>query len=291
MNLTKVVIKSNLAEVNLPLVGARATDEYICKNIDGLGPPEVDLHLRETLYSGLLNRGRRPQGREIIIRVALTPNYQTGKTAGDLRQELYGLLSAGDQRNPDVVQVRLHHNEEENVWASTRGYVKRIEIVPFVKDPEVQITITCLQPYLVGASVYPDLSVMNASNVAKLAPRLTNPATGPTGFRMELVFSLAGGNARYGFSLQPVDQTTTVPVSFNIVNVPFINGDKLVIDTRPGVRQVTRIRDGVSANLLSALHPKSVWPLLRGGGNDFIIPPLANFSFTSVFFYPNYWGI
>lgn len=283
MNLTKVQLVSNQAIVDLPLVGVQQTDEYICTQIDGLGPPEVVHYTTDTPYQGTIYRGRRPQGREIVMRVALTPNYKLGKSPGDLRQQIYGLLAAGELDNPDIVEVRLY--EGTSLWATTKGYIKKIEIVPFAKDPEVQIVLTCLNPYFVGQRVF-----VPPSAISGYAIKMTNPGFAPTGFHIEIKFITPVGNSMTGFILQPRNQVGGGTKKFQVTN-PFTNDDKMILDTRPGYRSVVRDRGGTITNLLSAMPVSAIWPLLRGGDNFLEMPVSDQYQVTTAWFDPHYWGI
>ena len=275
MDLTTMRLVTDQAAVNLSVVGADSSSPFMLKQVIGLGPPEVAVYLAETRNAGSQHRGRRPLAREIIARVGLNPNYAAGQSAGDLRTYFYGLLSAGDQGDTDVLTVELYDANTSGVWAKTKGYVKRIEAAHFTKDPEVQVTITCLKPFLESPIRYiPPDSI-------KLTPVIMNTGSAPTGFRAELTFNK---------SISKWALTNSSGQSLMFQN-GFADGDKLVIDTRAGRRQVLRYRDGeLNANLLAALSNDSTWLMLRPG-NNVLTPMTYAVTWDRFFYVPQHWGI
>lgn len=273
MDFTKVRLVG-LSTVDLPIVGALPSDPYILKNADGLGPPESDVFIANTLYLGGVYQGRRPQGREIVLTVGLSPNYTSGQTVQSLRTALYGLLTPGTVEDSIPVQIM----NGSTIVAVTDGYVKNIVPVYFTKDPEVQITITCAQSYLQAPAV---VNVATAS-LSKTAPSIVNAGTAPTGFHMEVTFTAAKSVLTIG-----TDATFLKQMRFDY---SFLSGDTLVFDTRPGLRSVQLIRNGVTSNIISALNSASTWLLLHGGVNTFSV--ITNtFNWGPVFYTPQYWGV
>jgi hypothetical protein len=274
MNLTKVRLSTNVATVDLPLVGAKPTDEYICEQIDGIGPPEVDVFMRDTASGERNHYGRRPQGREIVIRMSLTPNYAIGKTAGDLRKHIYGLFSAGESQDTDVLTVTLY--EGDTIWGSTVGYLRRCEIVPFSKDPQVQLVITCSNPYFKGNAVPVNLGALGKNEFT-----IDNPGSAPSGFYMRIKFT----SNRTGFWIRQSSFTKRLEV----IN-PFATNDELRIDTRPGQLSIIRYRAGAALPIFSSMKLDSIWPKLNGGVNSFITAG-SNFEWIEFTFDQNHWGV
>lgn len=270
MKFTKIRL-IGLVPVDLPVVHAKPSDQFTLKDADGLGPPEVDVSIASTLNTGGVYQGRRPQSRQPVFRIGLNPDYRAGQTVGDLRNELYGMLTPG---YPDVVQVQIMN--DDTIVAVAEGYVKNLTISPFSKDPEAQLTIDCLQPYLEAPD---DLYVEPGGT--KAAPVLTNAGSAPTGFHMEL------------------NLTADMPslVLFDALNVnkmqfdyAFKAGDKLAFDTRPGSRGVWLTRDLLTTNIIYAFSADSTWFLLYGGDNTFHTNSQA-FTWGDVYYRPKYWGI
>lgn len=268
MYFTKIRL-NGLTVVDLPIVDALPSDLYILKSADGLGPPEIDVSIANTLNAGGVYQGRRPQSREIVLQVGLNPNYAAGQTASDLRTSLYGMLTPGYVDN-----ITIEIMNGSTVLVKTTGYVKKLEVVPFTKDPEVQIVIPCLQQYLQAAA---NLFIAPAS---KSAPVINNVGTAPAGFHLEVIFTA-------GLSSWTLSDASGKKMQ---VTYAFLTNDKLEIDTRPGFRGIWVTRGGVRTNIIYALSSDSVWYMLHGGDNVFSTSS-QSFNWGDVYFLPQYWGI
>lgn len=268
MKFTKIRL-IGLSTIDLPVADAESTDRYILKSAEGLGPPEIDVSIATTLHAGGVYQGRRPQQREPVLQIGLNPDYRTGQTASDLRNSLYGMLTPGH-----VDAVILQIMDGVDVVAHTKGYVKTLEIVPFAKDPEVQLVLSCLTPYFEA----PEIIFVSPGDAAQ--PSIENVGTAPTGFYMEVNFT----GPVSGWSLvDPAGKEMEFLYDF-VVN------DKLAVDTRPGSRGVWLTRDLVISNLIFALTANSIWPQLYGGDNIFSTSS-QGFEWGEVYYYPQYWGI
>lgn len=243
-----------LTTIDMPIIFALPTNKYIVKAADGLGPVEVDVYIANTLAQGGQYQGRRPQSREIVLRVGLNPDYGSGQNASDLRNELYGLLSPNVTDN---ILVQLMSNAL-TVDMQTEGYVKRIEIVPFSKDPEVQIVIACPEPYFeapVTSNWVP--SVKNNFIVPNLG-------TAPTGFILEATFT----SARAGWTLRHGDPADGPPYLYT--SYTFATGDTILYWTQPGERYLyVRKANGTEINIIDTMSDASSWLMLHGGDNLF----------------------
>lgn len=268
MYFTKIQLVG-LSTVDLPIVGALPTDPYILASADGLGPPEVDVSIQNTLNAGGVYQGRRPQNREIVLRVGLNPDFGIGQTAADLRTTLYGMLTPGYVDN-----IIINVMDGATILALTTGYVKKLEVVPFNIEPEVQITIACVQQYL--QAPYP----LYVEPPVKSAPEIVNVGTAPAGFFMELTFTSNITNWALVHATGAKMELTYA----------FLIGDILTIDTRPGSRKILLKRGLVTSNIIYALTPDSIWFLLHGGSNSFTTTSNA-FNWGDVFYLPQYWGV
>lgn len=263
MDWTKIRL-NGLSTVDLPIVDALPSDPYILKSADGLGPPVVDVSIVEGYY-----QGRRPQNREIVLLVGLNPDYTVGQKVSDLRTSLYGMLTPGYTDN-----VMVEIMDIDGVLVQTVGYVSKLEIAPFSKDPAVQITIPCLEKYLQAPSV------IYVVPEGKNNPEITNAGTAPAGFRMEVVFSAS-------MDSWVLSDLTGKKMQFDY---GFQSGDTLIFDTTPGARGIWVLRSGITSNILYSLSKDSVWYTLYGGLNTFATSSQA-FDWGDVYYRPQYWGV
>jgi hypothetical protein len=270
MKFTKIRL-NGLSTVDLPIVNALPTDIYILKAADGLGPPEVDVSIANTLNAGGFYQGRRPQPREIVLRIGLNPNYRASQTVADLRASLYGMLTPGVS---DIVQVDIMDGDTQLVY--TTGYVKKLEIAPFSPTPEVQLVLACMQQYLLS----PTLLYVNPGSEA--SPVISNVGNAPAGFEMEVIFTAATTN-------WALVDANGVGMGFAHA---FASGDKLIFNTQPGSRGAWLVANGTSTktNFIHKVTYDSTWYMLHGGDNIFATSS-QNFNWGNVSYLPQYWGI
>jgi hypothetical protein len=269
MKFTKIRV-NGLTAVDLPIVNALPSDVYILKNVDGLGPPEVDVSIADTLNAGGYYQGRRPQSRQIVMKIGLNPDFSAGQTASDLRASLYGMLTPGAADN-----LTIQIMDGAVVLVQTQGYVAKMEINPFSKDPEVQVTIDCVGWYLEAPNL---LYVAPASKAVPAI--LTGPGAAPSGIHLEVIFTT---------NLSSWTLTNAAGKKM-LVTYAFLTNDKLAIDTRPGARGIWLTRGGVTTNIIYALSTDSTWLMLHGGNNEFTTSS-ASFNWGDVYYLPQYWGI
>lgn len=267
MKFTKIRF-NGLTAIDLPMVNALPSDVYILKGVDGLGPPEVDVSIADTLNAGGYYQGRRPQARQIVAKVGLNPDHSAGQTASDLRDGLYGLLTPGADDNL-TVQIM-----DATVLVQTVGYVSSMPINPFSKDPEVQVVVDCLGWYLEAPNL------LFVAPVSKAAPAIDNVGSAPSGIHLEVIFTS---------NLSSWTLTNAAGKKM-LVTYAFLSGDKLAIDTRPGSRGIWLTRGGVTTNIIYALSADSKWLMLHGGNNVFATSSAA-FNWGDVYFLPQHWGI
>jgi hypothetical protein len=256
-------------ETNLPVVGALPSDPYIFKGADGLGPPEIDVIIANTLNAGGYYQGRRPQTREIVIRIGLNPDFGSSLTAADLRGELYGLLSPNTS---DAITIQILN--ENQIVAYTTGYVKKLEIAPFSPTPEVQVTIASLYSYLLA----PDSVSLAPANLAVFD--IENLGTAPTPFYMEILF-----RADTSQFILTDDLNRPMKVTYD-----FKDGERLVINTEPGSRGVWRIHNENKTSIIHALSTDSIWHVFHSGTNRFGTN-VQTFEWRDFHYTPRYWGI
>lgn len=269
MKFTKIRLVG-LYTTELAKENALPSDPYILKGADGLGPPEIDVMLAETVVGDPIYQGSKPQNREPVIRIGLNPDHGVGQTAAEMRTSLYGLLTPGPTGS-----ITMELVDGDTVVATTPGYAKRLEIAPFSDTPEVQLTMACIRPYLDAPNV-----LYVTPGGSQSAPELINAGTAPTGFRMEVLLN----EAMPGWS---IFDAVGKKMEFDY---DFVANDKLAFDTRPGSRGVWLTRDLLTSSILHALVSGSSWLNLHGGVNRFTTSSPA-FEWGDVYFRPQYWGV
>lgn len=265
---------SGLTDIDLPILGASMAEPFKVYAIDGLGPPELDVLLAETHAPGGIFINRRAMGRQIITRIGLNPNYETGQTIADLRYTLYGLLSPSvDPADQSIFFKLLLRNVPV---VQTQGYIKRIEIVPFDKKPQVQMTMDCLGPYL----TQPDITSVTYIPKDTSWP-LNNVGLAPTGIEFSITF-LKNTTA---FS---IGVASGAAMAFT---GDFQIGDKLIVDTNEATRFVGQMRGSTYIAYLELLDPESDWLTLFGGTHMIQTSDPTEFDWDHFRYYTRFWGI
>lgn len=264
-------------QITLPLYPNPSTafDKYVCKGIEGLDPPAVDIHLSETpRFPGLL-QSRHAVSREIVLRMGLNPFFTRveggPQTFRDIRSDMYRTLLAGNFKGEVTIQLL---NSTTPV-AQIKGYVRQLEASVFIKDPEVQISFICPNSYLESPTITDLVNLGTAT-----APEFQNDSDVPVGFTMTVVFT----STLSAFSL--IDPHTDRNMS---LTRSFPSGSTLTLDTRPGNRSILLISGGVH-NLLGALSSGSEWLMLEPGLNEFIVSSGA-YTLVDGHYTKTWWGV
>jgi hypothetical protein len=264
--------------IDLPIVGGLPTDMFQLKKADGLGPPEMAVHMSDSLNAGSVFQLRRTQTREIVLQIGLNPDYYTGQTAESLRTTLYGLLTPGPTEN-----ILISIMDGATVLANTTGYAKIFEIVPFSREPMVQITFACTQPYFESpteSQATPTAEGVPTPDPHKLTPTIINTGTAPTGFKLAITFTQA-------LTSWWIKDSAGRQM---LCTYPFAIGHQLEFRTTPGGRYIT-IRIPGYVNGLYTLSSSSIWLMLHAGVNNFTTSSDAFDWYGNPRYYARYWGI
>lgn len=269
---------SGLKDIELPIFGGKQREPYQVTAIDGLGPPELELTLAEIHTSGGVFVDRRANGRVIVIRMSLNPDYSVGQRVSDLRHDLYGLLSPGvDPENQSITFSLLQDNVPV---IAVEAYVKGMEIVLFDKKPQVQLTLACLSPYLVNPST---ISVNNIPESSTWS--LENKGLAPTGIDFGIQFK----QATTSFTLGIFSSST---MTFNAPSGDtFRVGDRLYVDTDAAKRFVGLYRNSGYINFMDLLTPESKWLTMYGGVHVFVSSDPVLFDWLYFRYAERYWGV
>lgn len=277
MRLTNVRLVG-LNVIDFKLTNPSPTDPYVIKNIDGLGPTDIDVTISNALQTEGFYRHSMPHNRELIFRVKLNPNYDVDKTISDLRTGMYGLME-GDVSGGVSIQFM-----EGNVRvALATAYVKRFEVLVFTKDPEVQITFACTGAHFVAPDYITLTSTINTI-------KTVTPGTA----RVPMVLKVRVKTAVPSMAVRRFFSTIPDPQEFFVLkDVGFLAGDIVTIDTTPGQRDVILYRGSTSRGLIGHVTPESEWPwldpvlqnevyLTGTGASDVTLQELK--------YKPRYWG-
>lgn len=258
------------SEILLNIAGAAASDRFILKGVDGLGPPDVDVAISNGFY-----QGRKARDREIEIKIGLNPDYTVGERPANLRNEIYSMLTPS--ADEDYVIVTLQ-GATQSYYA--KGWVRRCVPVPFSKDPEVMVTFAMEKHWFTGATVFyntPELATWDKNQFS-----IFNEGSHPSGFRMQVRFLQATNEFR--LSNPFMDRNMTWTYSFQV-------DDTLTIYTDPTERAAYRTRGGGQLDVSGLLSADSKWLTLGYQENSFSGGAPNTWAFNLLEYTPKYWGV
>lgn len=280
MNMVRLVGAKN---VDFLLSDVDSSRPFVLKSAEGFGPPEITVQMAKTVLERGSYQGRSAALRQIVLLVGLQPDWNRGQTPEELRAILYPLVyPPGDQ----MVKVQIFHQGAQQAFA--QGYISKLELALFTKDPAVQITIDCDSPYFLSPTSV-KLAPVPYLKAGQLAFDVPNKGTAPSGFKMGLTLR------NYVGSPLILSDTANNGGRIQLDGVSWEAGDRFVVDTRPGSRGVWHgPGGGALKSVLNNINPKtSSWLQLVNDVNVLSINTLAfdwdtDFAFS---YQPAYLGV
>lgn len=179
--LTTMVATTRVAysgAVNQQMTFGLQNSEYVIKLIDGLGPVKANIITTPTPNdAGARFLSAQDEQRNIVITMGYAPNYSSGSKIETLRRALRKVFTPKSK-------IELTFTDDVLGTFKISGVVESNDPSIFSKDPEVQISIMCQDPYFYNVTD-PDTVVIPT----------------PTGFYNEFVIPYAG-DIPVGFVLE-----------------------------------------------------------------------------------------
>lgn len=217
------------------------------------------------------------QSRPIILKAGLQPRPSLSESYSSLRDDLYKLISSSRR---GLIDVKFKNGI--NVVAVISGFVSKLETNHFDKAPEVQISLTCEDPWLKA----PTPTIVSVTGLDPADTTITDSlSTAPHGFMFEIEF-LAALDA---FTMtDPTDPTW----SFSVEPVGgFEIGDILHISSEYNDKHLYLVRGASTIHIADTILQGSVWPLIFPGENNFALDDPTGLSWEAITYYPTYWGV
>lgn len=275
MRTTSIGIWSNNIEiVHFNLTGPDPSNPYTIKAITGLDIEEItSQYYASGSVSGTPYNDLMLSPREITMRIALKPNYRTGRHPADLRGTL---LKAVASNRTGLIQLRF--NDSGVCWGAISGSITKFESPVTTRDTEVQFTMKCEDPVIRSLTVTSQI----VSELDNDEPVLIDPiSTWPHGFKFKLTFT---GSVN-PFSIEDPNGEWKFQIDY-----AFLSGDELYFSSEYGDKYLYRIRSAVTLNLMDTLDSASIWPMIFPGENVFEI--VGNtFDWDEVYFYETHAGL
>lgn len=126
------------------------TSPFQVRDITGLGPVAADV--ASSPYAN--NDGEQVTGtsvgkRNIVLTLAISPNYKDAETAGSLRQAAYMYFMPRQQ-----LTLKLYFSELAGLesFVQIDAIVETVEPSLFTQEPNIVVSLLCPSPYFRGAS-------------------------------------------------------------------------------------------------------------------------------------------
>lgn len=220
---------------------------------EGLDPVKATLSSSPNVgEDGETFQSARRGFRQIKLILDLVPDFITS-TYSTLRRNLYDYLMPKET-------VRLRFYLDTGLYVDIEGVVEGHSSPMDSEDPQVTVTIICLQPDFID----PRRVEINSSTVSTgTITEIDYPGSIPTG----VVVTLNVNRNLAGFTIyNSIEEGVLSQLDFSY---PLINGDELVISSLKRAKGITLIRAGTSSSLLYGRSAQSKWIEFSRGINEF----------------------
>lgn len=261
----------------MSVLGANPRDSLILQKVTGLGPSDVSLFVGDYSRDGGVYTGRRATPRNPVFYIKINPNHANGESTDGWRDILYKAFME-PFINGDDVTIVLHDDIKPDRMLT--GYTEKFEGEVFDENTDVQISMICPDPY-----------------IRDVLDTVITPPEGTEGWQL-VPFTYAG-TARAGFetTIRVSATTTTLTLDNNgrtmVLTYPsFQSGDIVYFNTKPGQRQITLTRGGITYDILYTLYSESPWLELHSQDNSLqvygetpsnIVAAITDLTFTQLY--------
>jgi hypothetical protein len=278
------VFTSGVSVPPLPIVDQpEALDPIQIKRIDGLGP--VKASVNTTQYGSIDGEeysGAFTPKRNIVLTLALNPNWAAGQSIESIRQILYLYFMPQNS-------VRLRFTSTHLSTVEISGYVESCEPDMFSDDPEYQVSIICPKPYFVAtrATVLTGTTqVLTGTNDVTL----NYEGSASVGFVVDVTLPTGGssfsGEVRIQNATPSLKIASILPVTVSSAQFfrwSSVQGDKFA-------RQYP-IPTGAPTDVLKKVAVGSGWLTLRKGPNKIrVLSATAGLNWA-ISYYARYGGL
>ena len=235
------------AQLNLPLQGP---SKFPIVFVDGLTP--VAAEFTSSPYANLPGeylQSSRVGVRNIVLTLELKPDWSAGEDPEDLRKILSGFFTPGHTVEFELVTDKATRH--------ISGVVETFEAPMFVREPQVQISILCHDPYFYESSGSGETTVVNTVGDGSMM-EFWNTGDVDAGVRI----GITPDYYRYSIAVHvgPVYLGMNTHPTFE-VDTPVAQTQELVIDGRPFHKDVRNATTG--RQYLGNIVGGSVWPVFQ----------------------------
>lgn len=251
--LDKVVITTPSGEILTLELGDLSTGIFI-KEISGLGP--VKATVVSSNYAGrdgVQFQTSRRESRDIIMKLGLDSRYG-GSSVAEIRHHLYRYFMP---KSDVKLTFFMTSGLEVDIW----GHVEDVQAPMFVQKPEATITIQCFDPDFIDP--IPVLGSGEGYPAGLQEYEILYDGSVETGITIQL--ELNAGATGEGFEVHHRTPRDVVHVMEFAAQLQ--GSDKVRLETTPGQKAATLIRNGIEESILYGVSPQTSWIQLVPGMN------------------------
>jgi hypothetical protein len=283
MRLTSIDLYSNNNQVAaLSFKDPRSKNPYVAQNVTGLDADEIVPKFYGTDTGATINHHDLVVNkREIVVLVALNPQFSQGKSYSDLRDDLYrGIATSRD----GTIQLRLKNGAK--TVAAISGFVTKFETAHFSKTPQVQMTIRCDD----GMLRSPEETQVDLIKLSTDVTLVDNVSTAPHGFKFNVTFDAISDDFVIRDSATPTWQFTVTPGTIG-ADSGFLVNDVLYFSSAYDGKTVYIKRGMDTIYLVDKIAVGSSWPVMFPGPNEMQFVADGAFTWNEFTYYQSYWGV
>lgn len=256
-----------------PIYDPSASSEIFVKDIQGLGPVQASIATQDFAFQdGAGFVSSRASTRNVVLTLGYKPRPMTGMDIQTLRRSLYPIF-----RPKGLVRMVFQSDYLRDV--EIEGYVETHEPSIFSAEPEVQISILCLDPYFRSAIVdtyaleVPDNATYNSVGWT----HVENTGDSPIGVTWDILLKDTMPDTADNLVIRLEQMTPQGEVLQNdLLNskIKQVTGgvlrmnDRIMLNSTPGNRKLLIFRDIFIRNALGAvdngINPIN-WPVIYPG--------------------------
>lgn len=245
-----------------------ASDGYLVKDIEGLGPVPVTLaSSTQALRDGEVHQGSRREKRNIVLHIKLDLNY-AGSSIESRRTRLLNLLTSQGS-------LDLDFDVSDGRQLTINGFVETVDTPLYTDDPVIVASIVCFDPDFVSQSEQHIEWFLTSSS--PVTDGGTYNGTIPTGVEVGLLIpNTSGPGVSFEITQNQMDDPITGRVA---VDRDYSSGNQhnWVLDSRPGQKRFWDLQNDRSIMQLVNFDTL-VWPVLYPGPYTFRVAPQGSLT-------------
>lgn len=239
--------------------------KYQVINIEGLDQPPAQVNFTDIAgMDGSKFNSAKLASRNVVITIRLTNN------AEENRLELYRYFRTKEN-------ITFYY-KSDSVDVFINGYVETVECAIFSNTETMQVSVICPFPYFSAINeIVADISNQYAAFTFPFSIDYDDPIPFSY-YEINRITNIYNSGAETGLTIEvdildsnidTVKIINTITGEYFLLEYDFAIGDKVIITTLKGQKNVKLIRNGEILNIFGAVQPGTTFLQLATGGNEF----------------------